>query len=127
MTDEVRKLQPPTLEKRLRGRILQGAHSEVTLIGHRLQRHAQVAMVVISQRNEAERLQSPVGRLARGREHLRHANDGADLGLKADLDEVPLAEWLSQFKESAGCRDGEEFASRALAIIESDRSQHRTA
>jgi len=79
-------------------------------------------MIVVAQRNEAERLQSPIGRFARGGQHLRHANDSSDLGLKADLDEVSMPERLGQFEQSAGHGDGIEFASRTLAIIESDRS-----
>jgi hypothetical protein len=84
-------------------------------------------MIIIAERNKAKRLQDPVGCLSRRRQHFRHADHSANLGLKTDLNEVALAECLSQFEQPAGHGDGIEFASGALAIVESDCSQNRTA
>src|SRR6516162_2117553 len=84
-------------------------------------------MIVIAQRNEAERLQNTVGRLTCRWQHFRHANHGTNLGLEADFDEVALAHWLGQLEQSAGYRDGKEFRSRALTIVKPDCSQHSTA
>ena len=84
-------------------------------------------MVIIAQGNEPERLQNTVGRFSGRYQHLRHADHGADLGLKSNFDKVTLVEWFRQFQESTGSGNGKEFASRALAIIKSNCSQDGTA
>lgn len=84
-------------------------------------------MVIIFERDEAERLQHPIG-VARNRiENFCHAVHGARFGLKSDLDEIALRELMRQAQQSAGGRNGLELGSGAPAIFCLNRSQDGVA
>jgi hypothetical protein len=77
-------------------------------------------MVVVTQRDEAERLQRSVGSRADRSQHLGHASDRSGLGLKSYLDKISLRQRPGQAQQSAGYRNGLEFGFGALTIFQYD-------
>ena len=63
-------------------------------------------MVVVLERDEAERLQYSAGHLSHGTQDFRHAVNRAGLRLKSYFNEVALRETLRQLEQAAGYRDG---------------------
>ncbi len=74
-------------------------------------------MLLVAERDEAERLQKPVGRLG-GREHFSHTADCPRLGLERDLNKIAFLQGLAQAQHAACNRDGLQFASGALPICQ---------
>src|SRR5580658_8522913 len=72
------------------GRRLQllGGGVQETAVERRIERHAQLAVVIVSQGNKAERLQTRALKLARRAQHFSHAADGAGAGVEGDFDEI---------------------------------------
>ena len=82
-----------------------------------IERRPQAAMVVIFERNEAERLQHTVTHFPRRAEDFSHAVHGPGLRLKSNFDEVALAQRMSHPQQAAGHRDGLEFSFSAPAVF----------
>ena len=66
-----------------------------------IERSAQAAVVIVLERDEAERLQHAIRRLLRGAEYLRHAVYRALLSLKGDLDKVAATQRTRQLQQAA--------------------------
>ncbi len=77
-------------------------------------------MIVVAERNEAERLQGAVRGQPHGREHFRHASYWSGLRLKSDFDKISLAERFRQPQETSRDRDSLEFGFGALTILQHD-------
>ena len=84
-------------------------------------------MIIIVQRDEAERLQHSVCRLPRRLEDLGHAVDRARMRLKRYLDERAVSQRMCHLQQPAGDRDGLEFSFSVPAIFQANRSQDRIA
>ncbi len=82
-----------------------------------IERRAQAAVVVVLERNEAERLQHAIRRLPRGAEDLRHAVHRAGLRLKGNFDEVALRQRMRQLQQATGRGNGLEFSFGAPAVF----------
>ena len=82
-------------------------------------------MVVVLKRHKAERLQHAVVHFPHGTQDFGHAVHGACLRLKSNFDKVAFAQRLGQTQEAAGYGNGLEFAFRAPAVFQPDRSQDR--
>jgi hypothetical protein len=63
-------------------------------------------MVVILDRNEAERLQHANSRLPHRTQDLGHGSYRARLRLKRDFDEIALGQRTLQLQQSSGRRNG---------------------
>jgi len=74
-------------------------------------------MVIVFERDEAERLQHPRGRLAHGAEKLCHPVHRSRLRLKCQLDKVALRQRTRQLQKSASDRDGLKFSFCVPAIF----------
>ncbi len=92
-----------------------------------IKRGPQPAMVVILERDEAERLQHAVRLLLRGTENFGHPVHRPGLRLKSNFDEVALRQTVRQLQKAASHGNGLEFSFRASAVFETDRSQDRIA
>ena len=77
-------------------------------------------MIVVAERNEAERLQGAVSGRPHRREHFRHASYRSGLGLKSDFDKIPLAERFGQPQETSRDRDSLELGFGALTVFQHD-------
>ncbi len=94
-----------------------GIRVQETVIQSGIERHAQFAVVVIGQGNEAEGLKTRALKLARRVQHFGHAVDGARAGVESDFDEVSSRKFLLQLQQSAGDGNGLQFCARALATF----------
>jgi hypothetical protein len=74
-------------------------------------------MVVVLDRDEAERLQYAIRCLSHGAEDLGHGVDWARLRLKCNFDEIALRQRTRQLQQSARRRDGLEFSFSVPAIF----------
>lgn len=74
-------------------------------------------MVVILQRDEAERLQDAVGHLPQRSQDFGHAMHRAGLRLKRDFDKVALSQRVGQRQQSTGHGNGLEFRFGAPAVF----------
>ena len=81
-------------------------------------------MIVVSESNEAERLQARALKLARGRQHFRHAMDGTGPGVEGDLDEIAGGKLLLDAEQAAGYGKRLEFCARTLAAFGMNRSRN---
>ena len=88
-----------------------------------VQRHAQTAVIVIVQRDEAEWLKHPSVRLAGCTQKLSHAVHWSGLRLESDLDEIALAQRGRHLQKPSGGRDGLEFSFCATAVFQTNCSQ----
>ena len=100
-----------------------GLQPEHTPLHHVIERGPQSAMVVILERDEAERLQYAIGHLHRA-ENFRHAVDWARLCLKGHFDKVALSQRSGHLQQPAGHGNGLEFSFCAPAVFQTDRSQN---
>jgi hypothetical protein len=82
-----------------------------------IDRRAQAAVVVILERDEAERLQYSVHRLPHGAQDLSHAMDWPRLRLKCQFDERTGSKGMLQLQQSTGHGDALEFSSCTPAIF----------
>lgn len=89
-------------------------------IQRRSQRQAQAAVVVVTQGNEAKRLQTCALELLHRWQHFGHTVDGAFLSVKGNLDEIAAGKRLLQFEQSAGDGDGLKFPAFPLATFDMD-------
>ena len=113
-------LAPPRHSNGFRRRPLAGPDSLEASVRGRIDHHAQGAMVVVAQRDEAERLQGPVRGRPHRREHFRHATHRSGLRLKGDFDKISLAERFRQAQQASRDGDSLEFSFGALAIFQQD-------
>ena len=74
-------------------------------------------MVIILERDEAERLKYALRRLLRGAKNFRHSVYGARPRLKCNFDEVALPQRTRQLQQPAGYRDRLEFSFSVPAIF----------
>lgn len=84
-------------------------------------------MVVVAERDETEGLQGPIGSRPHWTEHFGHASHRARLGLKGDLDEIPLAQTPGQPQQAAGHGYSLKLGFGALAIFQNNQGQNGTA
>src|ERR1044071_6088786 len=82
--------------ERLSGSPCSRTDSLKALVCHRIDSHAQNAMMVVFERNETERPQNAVIKVPHGTKHLCHSVHGSGLGLKGALNEIALAERFCQ-------------------------------
>ena len=82
-------------------------------------------MVVILQRDEAERLQYTVGHFPHRGENFGHAVHRTGLRLKGNFDKVALSQRMGHLQQAASHRNSLEFGFCAPAVFETDRSQDR--
>ena len=82
-----------------------------------VQRRPQTAVVIVLERDEAERLQHAIRRLPHGTEDFSHAVHRARLRLKCDFDEVAGSQRLRQLQQSASHRNSLEFSFSVPAIF----------
>ena len=90
----------PASESRRRLQLL-GYRVEETSIQSGIERHPQLAMVIVGQGDEAERLQTRALKLARRVQHFGHAADGTGSGVESDFDEVSGGKLVLQLQQSA--------------------------
>jgi hypothetical protein len=91
----------PQLET-LKRRKLVGSRSKETLVHYRVQRHAQLFVIIVAQRDEAKRLQTAFRELVQWTQHFSHALDRTRTGLESDLNEITLAQRLPEKQQTAG-------------------------
>src|SRR4029077_9648896 len=92
---------PQGLESERRPKLL-GGRVQKTAVQSGIERHAQLAMVIVAQGNEAERLKTRALILARREQHFGHTADGAGSGVESDFDEAPAGKLMLQLQQSAG-------------------------
>ena len=63
-------------------------------------------MIIISQSDEAEGLQTGALELARGMQHFSHAVDGTRAGVESYLHEISGREFMLQLQQATGDRNG---------------------
>ena len=90
-----------------------------------IERNAQAAVVIILERDKAERLEHAFLRLRHGAEYLCHGAYRARLRLKCNFDKIALGQRARQSQQSARRRNGVEFCSSVPAVFETNRSQDR--
>lgn len=88
--------------------------------------HAQGAMIVVAESDEAEGLQRPIGSRPHRTEHFGHASHRARLGLKSDLDKIPLAQRPGQPQQAAGHGYSLQLGFGALTIFQDNQGQNGT-
>lgn len=88
-----------------------------TAIQRGIERHAQFTMIVVSQGDEAERLQARALKLARWIQHLGHAMDGAGSGVEGNLHEISARKLSLQLEQSAIEGNGLKFGACTLAAF----------
>lgn len=91
--------------------------AEQTPVCHVIERRPQAAVVIVFERDEAERLQYARRSLAHRAEKLRHPVNRPGLRLKCELDKLPLREGTRQLQKSASNRDGLKFSFCVPAIL----------
>jgi hypothetical protein len=99
---------------------LLGYGIEETAIESGIERHAQLAVIVVAEGNEAERLQTGALKFARRVQHYCHAVDCAGAGVEGDLDKISGRELVLQLQQSAVDGNGLEFGARPLAAFGHD-------
>ena len=82
-----------------------------------IERHAQLAVVIVAQGDEAKGLQAGALKLARGLKHFGHTMDGALAGMKGNLHEIAGREFVLQLEQTAGDGNGLQFGTRPLATF----------
>ncbi len=97
-----------------------------TAVQRGIERHAQFAVVVIAQRNEAKRLQAGALKFARRLQHLRHAVDGPGSRVEGNLDEVSNRKLVLQLEQSAVDRNGLYFRACPLTAFGHYCSRNRS-
>src|SRR4030088_407734 len=102
---KIRAQEIPGLESERRPKLL-GGRVQKTAVQSGIERHAQLAVVVVAQGNEAERLKTRALKLARRVQHFGHTADGAGSGVESDFDEVSSGKLVLQLQQSAGDRNG---------------------
>ena len=93
------------LESEWRPKLL-GGRIQKTAVQSGIERHAQLAVVIVAQGNEAERLKTRALILARRVKHFGHTADGARSGVESDFDEVPTGKLVLQLQQSTGNGNG---------------------
>ena len=78
-------------------------------------------MIVIAQRDEAERLHNSLARSPHGSQHLGHTMNRARLRLKSDLDKIALSQSPAQPQQAAGNGNSLKFGFSALPIFQHDQ------
>jgi hypothetical protein len=109
-----------------RRRPMAGSDSLETPVRSGIHHHAQGAMVVVAERDEAEGLQGSVGSRAHRSKHFGHASYRTRLSLKSDLDKISLTQRLSQAQKPAGHGNGLKFGFGALTIFQNNLGQNGT-
>jgi len=90
-----------------------------------IERRAQAPVIVIFERDKAERLEHSIFRFPHGTEYFSHGAYRTGLGLKGNFDEIALGKRTRQSQQSARRRNGLEFSVSVSAIFEANRSQDR--
>ena len=80
-------------------------------------------MIVILDRNKAERLQNAVIEAPHRAQDFGHPVNRAGLRLKSDFHKVTFPQALGQAQQSTGCGDALQFGFCAAAIFKTNRSQ----
>ena len=83
-------------------------------------------MVVVTQGDEAERLQTGALKFARWVQHFGHSADGAGASVESDLDEISGGELTVQLEQPAVEGDGLEFCALPQAAFGHDGSCNRS-
>jgi len=96
---------------------LLGDWVQKTAVQGGIERHTQLAVVIVGQGNEAERLQARALKLARWVQHFGHAVDGARSRVESDLDEISGGKLVRQLQQSAIDRNTLYSCARALTAF----------
>ncbi len=75
-------------------------------VQRRIERHAQFAVIIVAQGNEAERLHTCALILARRLQHFSHAADCAGPGVEGDFDEISGGKLGLQLQQPASDGNG---------------------
>jgi hypothetical protein len=97
-----------------------------TAVEGRIERHAQFAVVIVGQGNEAKRLQTSPPKLEGRVQHFGHTVDGAGSREEGDFDEISGGKLVLQLKQTAVEGNGLEFCPRPLAAISHYRGRYRS-
>ena len=79
--------------------------------------HAQLAVILITEGDEAEGLQAGALKLARRVQHFGHAVDGSRPGVERDLDEISSRKLVLQLQQAAVDRERLKFGTRPLTAF----------
>jgi len=91
--------------------------SQQTPVRYMIDRRSQAAVVVILERDEAERLQHSARRLLQGAENFSHAVHRTRLRLKCEFDERSGSKRMLQLQQPAGYGNGLKFSFSAPAVF----------
>lgn len=114
---------PPT-NSEIRGPFRGGG--EQALVESGVQGHAQLAMVLVPESDEAEGLKAHGIQFPGGLEHFRHALNGARAALKSNFDEIAGRKLVLDLQDSASDGDGLKFSACPLAAIGTNSSRNGT-
>jgi hypothetical protein len=91
-----------------------------------IKRHPQFAVVIVRQRNKAERLQARTLKLARRLQHLCHAVNRARPCMESYFDEISGGKLSRQLQQTAVDGDGLEFCARPMAAFGRQCGRYRS-
>jgi hypothetical protein len=97
-----------------------GYRIEEAAIKSGIERHAQPAVVIVAQGNEAKGLQAGTLKLAHWRQHFGHAVYSTVPGVKGDLHKITGGESARQLEQTAGDGNSLKFGTRPLATFGND-------
>ena len=80
-------------------------------------------MVIVFDRDKAERLQHTIGDASHGAQHLGHAVHRTCLRLEGDFYEVTLSQRLCKSQQATSGGNGLEFGFRTAAVFQTNRCQ----
>lgn len=91
-----------------------------------IERHAEFAMVLVSQGHEAKWLKTCALQLARGRQHFSHGVNGTGAAVKGYFYEIARGELMLHLQQPAGNGNRLKFCARALAALSMNGSSNRS-
>ena len=114
------------ISERFQSGPLARANSLKTSVGHGIDRHAQGAVIVIAESDEAEGLQRSLAGSSNWGEHFGHASDRATLQMKGNFDEIALSEGPGKAQQAASNGNGLKFSFGALTVFQHDECGNGT-
>ncbi len=91
-----------------------------------IERHPQLAVIIVAEGNEAERLHARALILARGLATFRPCRESRPSGCGRRSRRIPSGEFLLQLEQSAGDGNGLKFCARPLSAFSHYRSRDRS-
>lgn len=91
-----------------------------------IERHAEFAMVLVSQGHEAKWLKTCALQLARGRQHFRHRVNGTGAAVKGYFYEIARGQLMLHLQQSAGNGYRLKFCARSTAALSMNGSRNRS-